>query len=150
MQDGSAGSQWPARILITANTGGGLQRGIRIAQMFVRLAGLVLLVLGIVIWTGHGDTLIRTHAALGVFFVLALWTVAAFGLVARIGYVLPARLIIWGIVIGWFGISQQHLFPDTYHWIVRVLHLAVGIIAIGLAEVVSARVKKAGAPKMPA
>jgi len=49
-----------------------LQRGIRIAQMFVRLAGLVLLVLGIVIWTGHGDTVIRTHAALGVFFVLSL------------------------------------------------------------------------------
>jgi hypothetical protein len=124
-----------------------LQRGIRIAQMFVRLAGLVLLVLGIVIWTGHGDTVIRTHAALGVFFVLSLWTVAVFGLIAHIGYVLPARLIIWGIVIGWFGISQQHLFPGTYHWIVQVLHLAVGMIAIGLAEVVSARVKKAGAPK---
>jgi hypothetical protein len=124
-----------------------LQRGIRIAQMFVRLAGLVLLVLGIVIWTGHGDTVIRTHAALGVFFVLWLWTVAVFGLIAHIGYVLPARLIIWGIVIGWFGISQQHLFPGTYHWIVQVLHLAVGMIAIGLAEVVSARVKKAGAPK---
>jgi hypothetical protein len=116
--------------------------------MFVRLAGLVLLVLGIVIWTGHGDSLIRTHAALGVFFVLSLWIVAVLGLVARIGYVLPARLIIWGIVIGWFGISQQHLFPGTYHWIVRVLHLAVGMIAIGLAEVVSARVKKAGAPQM--
>ena len=85
-----------------------MQRGIRIAQMFVRLAGLVLLVLGIVIWTGHGDTLVRTHAALGVFFVLSLWAVAVFGLVSRIGYVLPARLIIWGIVIGWFGISQQH------------------------------------------
>ena len=127
-----------------------MQRGIRIAQMFVRLAGLVLLVLGIVIWTGHGDTLIRTHAALGVFFVLSLWTVAVFGLIAHIGYVLPARLIIWGIVIGWFGISQQHLFPGTYHWIVQGLHLAVGMIAIGLAEVVSARVKKAGAPKTAA
>lgn len=126
-----------------------MQRGIRIAQMFVRLAGLVLLVLGIVIWTGHGDTLVRTHAALGVFFVLSLWAVAVFGLVSRIGYVLPARLIIWGIVIGWFGISQQHLFPGTYHWIVRVLHLAVGIIAIGLAEVVSARVKKTGVPEIP-
>jgi hypothetical protein len=127
-----------------------LQRGIRIAQMFVRLAGLVLLMLGIVIWTGHGASLIRTHAALGVFFVLALWTVAAFGLAARIGYVLPGRLIIWGVVIGWFGISQQHLFPGTYHWIVQVLHLAVGMIAIGLAEVVAARVKKGGAPNTAA
>jgi hypothetical protein len=114
------------------------------AQMFVRVAGLVLLVLGIVIWTGHGNTLIPTHAFLGVVFVLSLWAVAVTGLVARIGFVLPARLIVWGIVIGWFGVTQHQLLQGSRHWIIQVLHVAVGLIAIGLAEVVSARVKKAG------
>src|ERR1700722_6954503 len=148
MQDGSAASQWLARILITANTGRRIAAG-NTHRADVRAPG------------GTGapgaglrdlDRPRRQHypppRALGVFFVLSLWTVAVFGLIAHIGYVLPPRLIIWGIVIGWFGISQQHLFPGTYHWIVQVLHLAVGMIAIGLAEVVSARVKKGGAPKM--
>jgi hypothetical protein len=119
-----------------------VSRVIRIAQMFVRLAGLTLLVLGIVIWTGHGASLIATHAFLGVVFILSLWVVAVIGLTSRIGYVLPARLIIWGIVIGWFGMSQQQLLRGNLHWVIQVLHVAVGLIAIGLAEVVSARVKK--------
>jgi hypothetical protein len=119
---------------------------IRIAQMFVRLAGLTLLVLGIIIWTGHGASLIETHALLGVVFVLSLWTVAIIGLASHIGYVLPARLIIWGIVIGWFGMSQHTLLRGSLHWTIQLLHVAVGLIAIGLAEVVSARVKKAPAP----
>jgi hypothetical protein len=122
---------------------------IRIAQMFVRGAGLALLVLGVVIWTGHGDSLIRTHALLGVIFVLSLWTVAIIGLASRIGYVLPARLIIWGIVIGWFGMSQHELYKGGNHWVIQVLHVAVGLIAIGLAEVVSARVKKAATRPPP-
>gem|GEM_PF-600335 len=125
--------------------GGGLSRVIRIAQMFVRLAGLTLLILGIMIWTGHGDSLIPTHALLGVLFVLSLWAVAVIGLTSRIGFVLPGRLIIWGVVIGWFGMSQHTLLPGTLHWTIQVLHVAVGLIAIGLAEVVSARVKKASA-----
>lgn len=123
---------------------------IRIAQMFVRLAGLTLLVLGIIIWTGHGGSLIRTHALLGVFFVLSLWTVAIIGLSSRIGYVLPLRLIIWGIVIGWFGMSQHELLKGNLHWTIQALHVAVGLIAIGLAEVVSARVKKAANTPTPA
>jgi hypothetical protein len=118
---------------------------IRIAQMFVRLAGLTLLVLGIVIWTGHGSALIETHALLGVFFVLSLWTVAIIGLASRIGYVLPGRLIVWGIVIGWFGMSQRSLLRGSLHWTIQLLHVAVGLIAIGLAEVVTARVRKSAA-----
>jgi hypothetical protein len=115
---------------------------IRIAQMFVRLAGLTLLVLGIIIWTGHGAALVETHALLGVVFVLSLWAVAIIGLASRIGYVLPARLIIWGVVIGWFGMSQHTLVTGSRHWTIQVLHVAVGLIAIGLAEVVTARVRK--------
>jgi hypothetical protein len=117
--------------------------------MFVRVAGLTLLVLGIIIWTGHGDSLIRTHALLGVCFVLSLWTVAVIGLTSRIGFVLPARLIIWGIVIGWFGMSQHELLKGSLHWMIQVLHVAVGLIAIGLAEVVSARVTKAAGTPPP-
>ena len=118
---------------------------IRIAQMFVRVAGLALLILGIIIWTGHGASLVKTHALLGVVFVLSLWAVAIIGLASRIGYVLPARLIIWGIVIGWFGMSQRSLLVGSLHWTIQLLHVAVGLIAIGLAEVVSSRVRKTAA-----
>lgn len=120
-----------------------MHRAIGIAQNCVRATGTILLVLGIVIWTGHGAGLVPAHMLLGVLFVLSLWGVAAVGLRARIEYVLPVRLIVWGIVIGWFGMAQSHLLVGDLHWVIRGLHLAVGLIAIGLAETVGARVRRA-------
>lgn len=119
-----------------------MQRAIRIAEMFVRASGTILLLLGIIIWTGHGASLVAAHSALGVVFVLTLWVVAAIGIRAKVGIVLPARLLIWGFLIAWFGTAQRQLMVGDLHWVIRVLHLAVGLIGIGLAEAVSARVGK--------
>lgn len=123
-----------------------MRRAIRIAQMCVRATGTILLLLGIVIWTGHGAQLVPAHAALGVAFVLSLWVVAVIGLRSGIGAVLPARLLVWALIIGWFGIAQRRVVVGDLHWIIQVLHLAVGLIGMGLSEAVGARVRKGAAP----
>lgn len=127
-----------------------MKQAIGIAQLCVRLTGAALLVVGILIWTGHGAPLVPSHIAVGMAFVLSLWAVAAIGLWAGIGAVLPIRLIVWGFIIAWFGMAQRRAMVGDGHWVIRVLHLAVGLIAIGLSEAIGARVRTGTTPAAPA
>ena len=42
--------------------------------------------------------------------------------------------IVWGVVIAALGFSQQRLLVGDLHWIIRVLHLVVGMAAMPIAE----------------
>jgi hypothetical protein len=94
---------------------------------------LVQLVLGVLFWTGHALGLVNVHMGLGFVFVLALWTLAF--LCARAGA--PRSLVAWlavvGAVIPVLGMTQMQILPGPQHWIVRVVHLLVGIAAMPLA-----------------
>ncbi len=96
------------------------------------VVGAVLLVLGVLFWTGHALSLVQLHMTLGVLFVLLLWAVAAAG--ARAGA--PAGLVVttalWGLVVPALGFAQTRLLPGSSHWTVRVAHLLVGLVAMGL------------------
>src|SRR5207245_6686594 len=48
-----------------------------LALWTARGAALVLLALGVYIWTGGSDQLITVHVVVGVLLVLCLWTIAA-------------------------------------------------------------------------
>jgi hypothetical protein len=122
-----------------------MSRLLRIDQMLIRATGVILLALGIIIWTGRGQALMAAHVLTGFVFVLALLVMAALGAVRRIAPVLVVRLALWAIVIAWFGLKQTTMLPGNVHWVVRVLHPLVGLIGIGLAEAVAA--KAAGGQK---
>ena len=107
--------------------------------ILLRILALVLIVLGFGFWSGHWVGLIPLHRTLGVVFVLTLWTIAIAALVnghPRRG--LAAFAIVWGVLIGAFGMTQQRILVGEYHWIVRVLHLAVAMYAMHLAGVLTA------------
>ena len=53
-----------------------------VAQMLVRAAGLVLIVLGLLFWTGNALTLIPIHMLVGVALVILLWVLAGIALPA--------------------------------------------------------------------
>jgi hypothetical protein len=114
-----------------------------VAQMLVRACGLVLIVLGILFWTGGALALVPVHMLLGLVLVLSLWTLAFIG--ARSG--LPPGLVVaaflWGLVVPIFGVTQDQLLTGGGHWLIRVLHLLAGLVAIGLAEGLGARIKRA-------
>lgn len=109
-------------------------------QMVVRVAWLVQLVLGLLFWSGNQLALVPVHMLIGLLIVLGLWTQTVLG--ARAGAPLPLVVAgaLWGLVVPVFGVLQGGLLPGGAHWIVQAVHLLFGIVAIALAETLSARV----------
>jgi hypothetical protein len=112
-----------------------------VAQMLVRLTGLIQIVLGVLFWTDNARSLVPVHMLVGLVLVLALWTLA--GLAARAGVNpgLVALAIVWGLIVPILGVTQTSLLPGAAHWTIQVLHLLLGLGAIGQAEALAARIK---------
>jgi len=121
-----------------------------VAQMLVRICGGLLIILGIFFWTGHALSLIPIHMLLGLVFVIALWVLAGIGARAGVGAGLVALAVLWGIIVLALGMTQTRLVPGSAHWVIRVLHLLVGLFAIRLGEVLAQRIKAVRAPAMRA
>ena len=110
-----------------------------VAQMVVRILGSIMIVLGLLFWTGNALALIPVHMLLGLVLVLSLWAVGL--LAARSGEqpALVALAIAWGFVVPILGYTQDSLLPGPAHWLIQVVHLLVGVTAIGLAETLARR-----------
>jgi len=117
----------------------------RVALMVVRLFGAILIVLGILFWQGNALQLVNTHMLLGVLFVLALWTLSGIGAATHQSGGLVATGFIWGIIVLALGMTQQSLMQGSAHWVIRVLHLLVGLIAMGIGERLAGGIKRSQA-----
>jgi hypothetical protein len=120
----------------------------RMLLMLMRITAVVQVVLGIGFWTGHWYGAQPVHMAIGTGYVLVLWILAVIALFQRraIGPALGALL--WGFILAMLGYSQQGLLPESsLHWIVRVVHLIVGLAALGFAERLA---PVRGRPELPA
>ena len=113
-----------------------------VLRILVRLIWLILLVLGAVLWTGRDQSLIAAHEFLGVAFVLVLWALAYLGVRCGVAAGLVSTVFLWGLVLLVFGMTQTRILTGSSHWIIQVLHLFVGVVAIGLAEALGARIKR--------
>jgi len=120
-----------------------MNKAARMAGILVGIAGLFQLVVGVLMWTGRALSLTNTHMAVGIVFVLALWTIAAIATRSHVGSGLTAFAFLWGVVIVLFGIAQARILPGPNHWIVRVVHLLVGLAAMGLAGAMTRRIREA-------
>ncbi len=114
---------------------------VTIAGMTVRVAGVLLVLLGVFIWTGRGEAVIPVHELLGFILVLGLWTLAFVG--ARSG--VPVGFVVvafaWGLIAPLLGLTQTSLLTGDSHWVVQVIHLLVGLGAIGIAERLATMIK---------
>ena len=110
-------------------------------QMLVRLSGLILISLGVLFWTGHALTLIPVHMLVGFVLVLSLWALAVLAARAGVHPAFVALAIVWGLIVPILGLTQQRLLPGDAHWVIQILHLLVGLGAIGQAEGLAARIK---------
>lgn len=127
-----------------------LMKPATIAQMTVRVCGVVLVVLGVLIWTGHFDQVIGVHKFFGIVLVLGLWTMAFLG--ARAG--LPIGLVVvafaWGLVAPVLGLTQENILTGAWHWVIQIIHLLIGLGAIGLSERLAMMIKSGTATARPA
>jgi hypothetical protein len=108
----------------------------------VRVIGSIMIVLGLLFWTGNATTLIPLHMLLGVTLVLLLWTLAVIGAVARVNAGLVAVALVWGLIVPVLGITQSQLLPGPAHWLIQTLHLLVGLVAIGLAGALARAIRR--------
>lgn len=112
-----------------------------ILQSLVRVIGPVMIILGVLFWTDNATTLVPLHMLLGITLVLLLWTLAVLGAVAGLSLGFVALALVWGLIVPILGLTQTRLLPGSAHWLIQVLHLLVGLGAIGLADTLARRIK---------
>jgi len=114
------------------------------AQTTVRVSGIVNIVLGVIFWTGNLDSLRLVHILLGLLLVLGLWTLAFVAVRGRVAVQLAVLGFAWGVIAPVLGLTQTNLVTGGAHWVIQVIHLLVGVGAIGIAEVLAIRIKRSG------
>jgi len=114
-----------------------------IAHTLIRLSGLTAIVLGVLFWTGNARVLIPVHMLIGLVLVLSLWTLALLAARAGVDRGLVALAAVWGLIVPVLGLTQGELLPGDYHWVVKVVHLLVGLGAMGEGDGLAARIKQA-------
>ena len=104
-------------------------------------SGALVLLLGLIIWTGRADQLIPVHEVLGMVLVLSLWTIAAVAARSGISKGLAAVAVAWTIAAPLLGEVQARLLPGGSHWTIQVLHavLSMGVVAWGRLLVIKMR-----------
>ena len=107
---------------------------ITVIAILVRLCFVALLILGLGFWSGHWFALIPLHISVGIALVLGLWLTSILAAVARVPVSIVIGGLVWGVLVLAFGMKQMTLAPGPSHWMIQVLHLLVGMAAIGLNE----------------
>jgi hypothetical protein len=105
-----------------------------VAQMTIRISGVLLLGLGVFIWTGNFDQLIPYHRILGFILVLALWALCILAARAGVPIGLVMGAAVWGLIAPILGLTQTSILTGGYHWVIQIVHLLIGIGAIGWGE----------------
>lgn len=114
-----------------------------IARLIVAVTGITQVILGILFWTNRALALLPLHMMVGLTFVLAILVLV--GLAARAGlrwwHVVFAAA--WALVVPVFGMMQVRLLPGTWHWVIEVTHLLIGVVAMVVGVRLAAFVRQA-------
>ena len=111
-----------------------------VLRILVSAIGAIMIVLGLLFWTGNAFALLPLHMLLGVALVLMLWIIAVMALVARVNPILALVALVWGLIVPILGITQFQLLAGSLHWIIQALYLLVGLIAIALANILARQI----------
>ena len=116
---------------------------ITIAVWVLRIAVLAAIILGILFWTGNAENLIPVHMLIGIIAVLSLWVIGlAQGFIRGGSFGLALATFIVGLALAIVGLYQQQWLLGSSHWIIQVIHLLLGLSAIGLGEMINGRTRR--------
>ena len=119
---------------------------IRIASVVLSLAGLLALALGLLFWTGAALNLISMHMLLGLLAVSALSVIGIGQAFAKGGsWTLAICALVVGALMIVIGMNQASLMVGDLHWVIRVIHLLLGLLTIGLGHMGAARYRRGSA-----
>src|SRR5919201_936047 len=110
-----------------------------VALTLVRATGLIQIVTGVLFWTGNALALIPAHMLSGLVLVLALWALALLGARAGVSPGFVALAVLWGLLVVGLALTQT-----------QVLHLLIGLAAMGLAQNLATRIRRGATSARPA
>ena len=116
-------------------------RALTTFDWILRIAGSVALVLGLLIWTVQLDV-VSLHMLFGLLVALALLVISILAALTRSLRVLGIIGIVYAFILPLLGLNQETLLVGNLHWIIQVVHLAVGIGALALGGVISTRYRR--------
>jgi hypothetical protein len=115
----------------------------RIASIILRLCGALAVILGLLFWSGTALNLIPIHMLLGLLVVLALWVVGIGQVFTSNGsWPLAGGTLLLGLLVIVVGMRQSSLLVGPFHWVIQVVHLLLGILAVGVGQIAVARWRK--------
>jgi hypothetical protein len=104
-------------------------------------------------WTGiAADSLVPVHIGLGILAVISLWTLGfAQALTEGGSWSLAIGAVALGIIIATSGGTQDELLTSSSHWIIQVTHLVLGMLALGVGQLIARRSRRliAKTPALP-
>jgi hypothetical protein len=120
---------------------------VRIMAMILRISALLALILGMLFWTGHAESLVDVHMVLGLLVALSLWALGAALATMQEGnwWLMVGAFVLAGTMLI-FGLIQERLLPGALHWVIQVIHLLLGLSALGLGEIITRRYKQFSRP----
>lgn len=123
---------------------------VRIAQMVLRICVVLTLILGILFWTGNAaDSLVPVHMGLGILVVLSLWTLGLAQALTKGGsWGLAIGAVVLGIILAASGGTQDKILTSSLHWVIQVIHLLLGLSALGLGERIGGHYRRSRMPAM--
>ncbi len=120
-----------------------MRKAVSILQILARFSGAIQIILGVLFWAGIALSLLPVHIFFGSVLVLSLWTLAILAARASVQPGLVALALVWGLVLPIVGLTQGRLLVGPEHWVIQVVHLLLGVGAIGQAESLARRIKQA-------
>src|SRR5919202_1439676 len=101
--------------------------------MVFRIASIILRIL---FWSGTALNLIPIHMLLGLLVVLSLWVVGIGQAFSRGGsWPVAGGAFLLGLLVIVVGMRQSSLLVGPFHWVIQVVHLLLGMLAVGLGQV---------------
>jgi hypothetical protein len=118
----------------------------QIASIALRVCGLLAVILGILIWSGIARDLIPIHILLGLLLVLSLWIIGIGQAFSPNGsWVIAAGALVVGALVIAVGLTQSSLMVGSFHWVIQLLHLLLGVLAVGIGQIGALRYRQGGA-----
>ena len=118
----------------------------RITSIVLRLGGALAVILGILFWSGNALSLRPIHMLLGLLVVLSLWIVGIGQAFSSGGsWPLAGGALLLGLLVIVVGMTQSSLLVGPFHWVIQVVHLLLGILAVGIGQLAAARWRNSSA-----
>src|SRR6266478_6544605 len=93
---------------------------------------------------------LRGSGALLILLGLALWALSFLAARAGVQRGIVVAGFAWGLIAPILGLTQANLLTNDWHWVIQILHLLVGLAAIGTGEGLAQRMRRLGASQVKA